>query len=45
MTKKKKRDCFQMIDGKQTDSRIHSEINEKSEQKLVDKINDLYRTR
>lgn len=45
-TKKKKRDCFQMIDGRQTDTRIHSEINNpKDDKKLVDRINELYRTR
>lgn len=38
---KKKRDMFQMIDGKQTDKNMH---NIDDDEKLRNKINDYYRT-
>ena len=46
MAKLKRRDGYQIINGKQTDIKVHEEIfDNKKEQKLIDKINDMYRTR
>lgn len=47
MVKKKERDGFHMIDGKQTDIEFHKEdiFDKKKDEDFKNKINKLYQTR